>query len=168
MTPSHEQISAAPPPPHAIRDMAIAIGWSYRSIARRLGVNEATVRGWAGGKRHVPDGVVPWLARIAAIVDAIGLPFGWDEDGETDVLLDEDALCLADAAQEIDWSYREIARRLNVHEVTVRQWANGRRNAPPAVIAWLNLIATMVYAIGLPPGWRLAASDATVDVLVDA
>lgn len=59
------------------QDLATSIGWSYREIARRLAVGDATVRQWGNGKRTPPENVLFWLRRIAGSIHVMGLPEGW-------------------------------------------------------------------------------------------
>jgi transcriptional regulator with XRE-family HTH domain len=42
------------------------IGWSQRELARRLGIDEATVRRWARSATPVPRPVAAWLRQAAA------------------------------------------------------------------------------------------------------
>jgi transcriptional regulator with XRE-family HTH domain len=53
-----------------------ALGWSQRELARRLALDERTVRRWSGGEYPVPQPVLAWLedgARRTAAVTATWL-----------------------------------------------------------------------------------------------
>lgn len=43
------------------------IGWSKRSLAVKLGVNEMRPKRWASGVYPVPDEVAQWLTTLARV-----------------------------------------------------------------------------------------------------
>lgn len=49
------------------------IGWTTGELARRTGVNDSTARSWDIGRRNPPPWLLPWLERIAAAVEGVGL-----------------------------------------------------------------------------------------------
>jgi transcriptional regulator with XRE-family HTH domain len=50
------------------------IGWSQTELARRLGVNERTVRRWMAGDGVPPPAVLAWMGDVAAWIDAHPAP----------------------------------------------------------------------------------------------
>lgn len=52
----------------------LAIGWTGRALASRLGCSEMLVRKWRAGAVPVPDSVGRWLGRIAAAIDRLPAP----------------------------------------------------------------------------------------------
>ena len=63
------------------------------------------------------------------------------------------------------WSYREVARRLDISESTPRQWASGRAVVPPSVLGWMRRNVGVVRAVGLPEGWARHGSTRHADTL---
>jgi DNA-binding transcriptional regulator YiaG len=59
---------------------------------------------------------------------------------------------MADHLAAIGWRNAELGRQLNIGEVTIRAWMSGRREPPPAVLAWLRAIRAAIEAG--PEGWR--------------
>ncbi len=58
------------------------------------------------------------------------------------------------AACRVGWSLAEVARRLDVPEKAVWLWATTEPRAMPAtVVPWLEWIARVVEAAGLPDHW---------------
>jgi len=58
------------------------IGWTRAELARRLNVSEATVRGWAIGRRAPLPSVFDWLQKIAHLIrSAPAFPEGWQRAG---------------------------------------------------------------------------------------
>jgi hypothetical protein len=53
---------------------------------------------------------------------------------------------LARLLVEVGWSQRELARRLNVTELTRRSWASGRRECHFTVLEWLLGIRDRMHA----------------------
>jgi plasmid maintenance system antidote protein VapI len=54
------------------------IGWGSNELARRLGINQRSVRDMLTGRRPVPDNLSGWLEQIAAAIRAVpALPDGW-------------------------------------------------------------------------------------------
>jgi DNA-binding transcriptional regulator YiaG len=67
---------------------------------------------------------------------------------------DEPSSEVSELLQTIGWSQRELARRLNITDSTVRSWISGRRMPPPPVVEWLQDIARRIQeAPATPPGW---------------
>lgn len=58
-------------------DCLTTLGWSFRHLAERLGIDERRVRRWATGALDVPENVMAWLDRLAAAIEADPLPQGW-------------------------------------------------------------------------------------------
>lgn len=59
-----------------------AIGWSPATLARRLGVQESSVRQWLNGRREIPPNLADWLTKVRdAQGQAPSLPDGWRSGG---------------------------------------------------------------------------------------
>ena len=48
------------------RQNLMTIGWTYRTLATRLGIPEARAKLWSAGAETVPNGIAAWLNRAAA------------------------------------------------------------------------------------------------------
>jgi hypothetical protein len=57
---------------------------------------------------------------------------------------------LSKALADLDWQPRQLARRLQVQEKTVREWLAGRREVPPNLLDWIEARARGPQ---LPDGW---------------
>ena len=59
------------------------------------------------------------------------------------------------ALDTLGWSSQQLARHLGIRETAVRQWQNGRREVPAAVLDWLEDRARRLSnAPDLPEGWK--------------
>jgi hypothetical protein len=73
-----------------IGNLCREIGWPIRELARRMGCNDRTARGWAeytgdGAGKKPPDGLVAWLRFIARTIAANPPPADWrvrNRDGQ--------------------------------------------------------------------------------------
>ncbi|WP_419900760.1 nuclease [Roseomonas sp. USHLN139] len=65
----------------------------------------------------------------------------------------------------LDWTQRGLARQLERHEGTVRQWARGTVRIPDDVEAWLEVRAT--HAAKYPAPARPFAAAAADDPATD-
>ena len=54
----------------------------------------------------------------------------------------------------IGWGQRALADWLGINYVTVRRWASGAQDIPPAVATWLERLADTHQAYPLPEGWQ--------------
>jgi DNA-binding transcriptional regulator YiaG len=62
---------------------------------------------------------------------------------------------MAAILKRLGWSNGELARRLNVREMSVSQWINGRRGIPDNLAEWLvEMVDHMDRAPPLPRGWK--------------
>lgn len=61
---------------------------------------------------------------------------------------------IREALAAIGWSQRQLADTLGVHETRTRRWASGRLQIPPAVAAWLEMLAHTHERHPLPDGWE--------------
>ncbi len=62
--------------------------------------------------------------------------------------------------QDIGWDRPGCALALGVSVDTVRNWDKGRRECPPEVLEWMQVLADMIEAG--PPGRKLPAGDLIV------
>ncbi len=62
--------------------------------------------------------------------------------------------------QDIGWDRLGCALALGVSVDTVRNWDKGRRECPPEVLEWMQVLADMIEAG--PPGRKLPAGDLIV------
>jgi DNA-binding transcriptional regulator YdaS (Cro superfamily) len=51
--------------PTRLDECLALIGWTYRGLAKRLGLHETRVRRWANGVYPVPANVADWLECLA-------------------------------------------------------------------------------------------------------
>lgn len=51
----------------------------------------------------------------------------------------------------LGWSAGELARRVDVRDSTVNRWLAGTREAPPAIVAWLEGLARAVERLPEAP-----------------
>jgi hypothetical protein len=61
----------------ALWPLLTTIGWTPRVLAEKLEINQRKAERWASGTLTAPAHVVAWLERVAAGVEAEGLPEGW-------------------------------------------------------------------------------------------
>jgi len=54
------------------------IGWTRGELARRLGVSDSAVQGWATGRREAPENLLAWLRDVASqMAEAGAQPPDW-------------------------------------------------------------------------------------------
>jgi hypothetical protein len=61
---------------------------------------------------------------------------------------------------ELRWSHRGLAEILDVRFESVVRWLDGRYNVPPALLAWLRVLADFHRLYPLPEGWQTGARSA--------
>jgi hypothetical protein len=61
---------------------------------------------------------------------------------------------------ELRWSHRGLAEILDVRFESVVRWLDGRYNVPPALLAWLRVLAEFHRLYPLPEGWETGARSA--------
>lgn len=68
-----------------LRELLACLGWSSAALARKLNLSEHVTMNWcrtrgARGPARAPYAVQQWLETLAAILEALPLPVGWEED----------------------------------------------------------------------------------------
>jgi len=58
------------------------IGWPKNEAARRLNINDSSLRQMCRNRRFIPDVLGLWLEGLAAIHIAMPVPFGWRSWGK--------------------------------------------------------------------------------------
>ncbi|HTB46996.1 MAG TPA: hypothetical protein VK741_25490 [Acetobacteraceae bacterium] len=158
--PDAEIPEAEPPPPFAIpyqpdrmRWALGVLGWSGHELARRLAMEQGSVRQMmrSANPRACPERVALWLETLAALYLRFPPPSLVYDDGEPAC----PAARLRYLLDRLGWSAIELGRRVSVSEHVASNWmrTRGTQQAPAAVQDWLELLDDFLVALPVPIGW---------------
>ena len=147
--PTMEKLDAA-----NMRWAMVVIGWSRHQVIERIHSNPGSFGQMRRGKRLIPDNLKEWLALLAEEHVQHWTPEPWPltfpdlpQDGYTGAEMKR-------ALDEIGWSQKDLALRLDLPYRIVGSMAAGIRLIPAPFATWLEDLAALHRAHQEPVGWR--------------
>lgn len=127
----------------------LAVGWSAKELARRLGSDYQSIRKMATGRRHIPDTLLGWIEPLGAAVSAV--PVAVIDDATASDMTGADLATHLDA---IGWNYDEATRRGAADKAEMLAMLKGRRLIGASLATYvLNVAAVIAAHPARPTGW---------------